>query len=60
VVVRSFGESTVDLQLRVWIADARRRMDTISEITDRVKFAFDKAGIEIPYPKRDIHIFQTN
>jgi len=60
VVVRSFGESSVDLQLRVWIDDARRRMDTISTITDRIKFAFDQAGIEIPYPKRDIHIYQTN
>ncbi len=56
VVVRNFGESSVDLQLRVWISDARRRMDTISYVTDRVKAAFDAAGIEIPYPKRDIHI----
>ncbi len=58
VVVRNFGESSVDLQLRVWISDARRRMDTISYITDRVKEAFDAAGIEIPYPKRDIHIIR--
>lgn len=58
VVVRNFGESSVDLQLRVWIRDARRRMDTISMITDRVKSAFDANGIEIPYPKRDIHIMQ--
>jgi len=56
VVVRNFGESSVDLQLRVWIHDARRRMDTISDITDRVKEAFDANGIEIPYPKRDIYI----
>jgi small-conductance mechanosensitive channel len=56
VVVRNFGESSVDLQLRVWIKDARRRMDTISEITDRVKTEFDRTGIEIPYPKRDIKI----
>jgi small-conductance mechanosensitive channel len=56
VVVRNFGESSVDLQLRVWIADARRRMDTISYITDRIKAAFDEQGIEIPYPKRDIYI----
>ena len=56
VVVRNFGESSVDLQLRVWIHDARRRMDTISDITDRVKEAFDVNGIEIPYPKRDIYI----
>ncbi len=56
VVVRNFGESSVDLQLRVWIHDARRRMDTISDITDKVKEAFDAEGIEIPYPKRDIYI----
>ena len=54
VVVRNFGASSVDLQARVWINQARKRMDTISTITDRVKYAFDEAGIEIPYPKRDI------
>ena len=60
VVVRNFGESSVDLQLRVWIQDARRRMDTISEITDKVKEAFDSNNIEIPYPKRDIFITQRS
>lgn len=58
VVVRQFGESSVDLELRVWIKDARKRMDTISYTTDEVKEAFDKEGIEIPYPKRDITITQ--
>ena len=56
VVVRSFGESSVDLQARVWISNPRRRMDTISYITDHVKEAFDQEGIEIPYPKREIYI----
>lgn len=56
VVVTAFGESSVDLQLRVWIGDARKRMDTISDVTDKVKEAFDKEGIEIPYPRRDITI----
>jgi small-conductance mechanosensitive channel len=56
VVVRNFGESSVDLQLRVWIEDARKRMETISYITDGVKEAFDRKEIEIPYPKRDIRI----
>jgi small-conductance mechanosensitive channel len=60
VVVRNFSESAVDLQLRVWIKDARRRMDTISYVIDRVKEAFDRAGIEIPYPKRDIHVRYTD
>jgi len=56
VVVRNFGESSVDLQARVWISDPRKRMDTISYITDNVKEAFDREGIEIPYPKREIYI----
>jgi len=60
VVVRNFGESSVDLQLRVWINEARRRMDTISYITDSVKEAFDAEGVEIPYPKRDIYITQKS
>jgi len=56
VIVRSFGDSAVNLQARVWINNPRRRMDTISHITDRVKEDFDKEGIEIPFPKRDIYI----
>jgi len=56
VVVRNFGDSSVDLQLRVWIDNARKRMDTISYITDNIKTLFDKEGVEIPYPKRDIFI----
>ena len=60
VVVRNFGESSVDLQLRVWIKDARQRMNTISQITDKVKEVFDKEGIDIPYPRRDIFITQKS
>jgi len=60
VVVRNFGDSSIDLQLRVWIKNARKRMDTISEVTDRIKIAFDEAGIEIPYPKRDITIVNND
>jgi small-conductance mechanosensitive channel len=58
VVVRNFGESSVDLQLRVWIANPRKRMDTISYITDKVKELFDEQGVEIPYPKRDVYVTQ--
>jgi small-conductance mechanosensitive channel len=56
VVVRNFGDSAIDLQARIWISEPRRRMDTISYVTDRVKQAFDEEGIEIPFPKRDIYI----
>lgn len=56
VIIRNFGESAVDLELRVWIADARQRRAIGDEITDRVKTAFDHAGVEIPYAKRDLYI----
>lgn len=56
VVVRNFGAFAVELQLRIWIQDARKRMDTISFITDKVKSIFEIEGIEIPYPKRDLYI----
>jgi len=59
VIVKAFGESSVDLELRVWIKDARKRIHTISYVTDKVKEVFDKEGIEIPYPKRDIRIVKS-
>jgi small-conductance mechanosensitive channel len=60
VVVKSFGDSAVNLEARMWISDPRRRIDTISHITDRVKEVFQAKGIEIPYPKRDIYIKQES
>ncbi len=56
VIIRNFGESAVDLQLRVWISDARQRRAIGDLITDRVKQEFDRAGVEIPYAKRDLYI----
>ena len=56
VVVRSFGESAVNLEARIWIRNPRKRMDTIDYITDHVKQVFQEEGIEIPFPKRDIYI----
>jgi MscS family membrane protein len=56
VVVKNFGESAVNLEARVWISKPRKRIDTISHVTDRTKEVFQQEGIEIPFPKRDIYI----
>jgi small-conductance mechanosensitive channel len=56
VVVKSFGDSAVNLEARVWISNPRKRIDTIDHVTDRVKQVFQEEGIEIPFPKRDIYI----
>lgn len=55
-ILRAFGASSVDLELRVWLRDARARRAVEDVITEQVKTTFDAAGIEIPYPKRDLYI----
>ena len=56
VIVRGFGPSEVNLQLRVWIQEARNRRRIADEITEKSMVKFAKAGIEIPYPKRELYI----
>ena len=56
VIVRGFGPSEVNLQLRVWISDARVRRRVGDEITERVLVAFEAEGLEIPYPKRELYV----
>ena len=58
VHTRSFGESSIDLRAIVWISDAREKNNTISFIIENIKLEFDKEGIEIPYPKRDVMIIE--
>lgn len=58
-ILRAFGASSVDLELRVWLRDARRRRDADDWMTERIKVLFDENGIEIPYPKRDLYIRQA-
>lgn len=52
VIAKNFGESSIDMELRVWIEDARDRRRVASNVIKAVKREFDKAGIEIPYPRR--------
>ena len=56
VIVRGFGPSEVNLQLRVWIQEARNRRRIADEITEKAMEKFSDAGVEIPYPKRELYI----
>ena len=52
-----FGDSSVDLQIRLWIADADQGVSNVSsEILLNVWDRFRENGIEIPFPQRDLHI----
>lgn len=56
VNLNSFGDSGLNVELRVWIEDPARRDAIIDKLNTRVYKAFAAAGIEIPFPQRDIHI----
>lgn len=50
VVVRACGDSSVDLDIRVWADDARSRQGVGFAVVEVAKKALDEAGIEIPFP----------
>ena len=56
-----FGDSSVDLQIRLWIGDADQGIRNVSsEILLNVWDRFRENGIEIPFPQRDLHIRSAN
>ncbi len=57
VLVTDLGESSVNLVLRAWIK-TDDYVQTRSELTEAVHRDFTDAGISIPYPQRDVHVYQ--
>ena len=52
-----FGDSSVDLQLRVWIADAEKGVTNVrSEVLLNIWRLFHENGIEFPFPQRDVYL----
>lgn len=57
VIIKSFGESGIDLQLSVWVADPEEGSSKLqSEIYYAIWQRFKANNIEIPYPTRDVRI----
>jgi len=50
VVVEELGGSSVNLSVRVWIADAAQQPATLALVLEAGKRALDDAGIQIPFP----------
>jgi len=52
----SFGDSALNLQIRVWINEPRNHITIGSKINFAIDEAFRKYNVEIPFPQRDIRI----
>lgn len=59
VYVSELGESSVNIGLRIWVPTANY-WAVKWRITEQIKYAFDDAGIEIPYNKLDVNIINSN
>lgn len=53
-VAKRFDDSSIVLELRVWIGDPtmRRKWKARTDVIEAIKSAFDREGITIPYPQR--------
>jgi small-conductance mechanosensitive channel len=51
--LQGFGESSVDLQFSVW-ATRESYTDMRNSLQEQIKIAFDREGIEFPYPTRTL------
>jgi len=57
VFLKSFGENGIDLEMGVWIIDPEEgQLNLRSDINLEIWRKFQEAGIEFPYPQRDVRI----
>jgi len=59
VAVSELGDSSVNLVVRPW-CNADDYWDVYFDVTQSMKEELEAAGLSIPFPQRDVHLFQTS
>lgn len=59
IAVSELADSSVNLVVRPWVKSADY-WPALFALTEEIKTTFDKEGISIPYPQRDLHIIEGN
>jgi small conductance mechanosensitive channel len=59
VRVHTLGESSVDFVVRPWVK-VDNYWDVYWDVTKTVKLRFDEEGISIPFPQRDVHVYNNS
>lgn len=57
ISVGALADSSVNFVVRPWVAVADY-WDVHFRLTEKIKEEFDKNGISIPFPQREVHVFQ--
>ncbi len=58
IKLHELGDSSVNFIVRPWVK-TEDYWDTYWDLIKAVKQRFDKEGISIPFPQRDVHIFEA-
>ena len=59
VRLHELGDSSVNFAVRPWV-NMDDYWDVYWDVTRSVKIRFDEEGISIPFPQRDVHVFQQD
>lgn len=59
IVVSELGDSSVNFAVRPWV-NASDYWGVFFDITETIKKKFDENNISIPFPQRDVHLFQAS
>jgi len=54
--VLELGDSSVNFAVRPWVKTADY-WDVYFSVTEQIKLRFDEEGLSIPFPQRDVHIY---
>lgn len=57
VVVAALGDSAVNISTRAWV-ETMNYWPVLFDLTEKAKLAFDDAGISIPFPQTDVHLYR--
>lgn len=57
IVLNALTDSSVNFNVRPWVKSADY-WGVYNGITEQVKRRFDQEGLNIPYPQRDVHVYQ--
>ncbi len=57
ILVTELADNSVNLSLRIWVM-AADYWPLNFDMLERIKYALDNAGIGIPYPQRDVHVYE--
>ena len=56
VLFMNYGDSSIDFELRAWLDDEMKVPQVRSDLLYCLWYKLKDAGVEIPFPQRDLHL----